>query len=383
MARIDDTSARSSMPVSQKRIFLLWLPLAASWLLMALETPYLNAALARISEAERMIASFGLVASLSITIESPVISLLATATALARSRQNYLLLRRFTQHLILGTTLLQFLIGWTPLFDIVVVDLMGVPESLHDPVRLGLRLMLLWSAAIAWRRFKQGVMIRYGQSRYVGQGTVVRLLASAGAGTLLAVFTDLAGVAVGSLALSLGVIAEAAYAHWVARPLIAREFGEHAADNGGLDISYRELVGFHWPLATSNLLFLFTQPLIAAALARGPLPETALAAWPVLNGLLFITRSPEMALPEVAIALHEQPESEPQMKRFALSLGLAASAFLALVSFTPLSSVYFGSLIGVNAELAAIAASGAGLAVLMPLAMGFVAVNRGLLTARR
>src|SRR3989304_864058 len=140
MARVDEVAARSFAPVNQKRIFLLWLPLAASWLLMALETPYLNAALARISEAERMIASFGLVASLSITIESPVISLLATATALARSQQNYLLLRRFTQHLILGTTLLQFLIGWTPLFDIVVVDLMGVPESLHDPVRLGLRL---------------------------------------------------------------------------------------------------------------------------------------------------------------------------------------------------------------------------------------------------
>src|SRR3972149_2500581 len=104
--------------LSQRRILLTWLPLAASWLLMALESPYISAALARLTEAERMIAAFGLAMSLSITIESPVISLLATSTALARSRQNYLMLRRFTLHLMLGTTLLQSLLGWTPLFGL-------------------------------------------------------------------------------------------------------------------------------------------------------------------------------------------------------------------------------------------------------------------------
>src|SRR3990170_6064281 len=108
MANIADVQPTASPALTQKRILLIWLPLAASWLLMALESPYISAALARLSEAERMIAAFGLAMSLSITIESPVISLLATSTALARSRQNYLML---------GTTLLQFLLAWTPVFD--------------------------------------------------------------------------------------------------------------------------------------------------------------------------------------------------------------------------------------------------------------------------
>lgn len=383
MASIEGAQPQIAAPVTQKRILFLWLPLAASWLLMALETPYLNAALARLSEAERMIAAFGLVASLSITIESPVISLLATSTALARSRQNYQQLRRFTLHLMLGTTLIHFLLAWTGLFNVVVAGWMHVPQDLLAPVQLGLKLMLPWSAAIAWRRFKQGVMIRYGQSRYVGQGTLVRLLFSAGTGTLLAVLTGAAGVAVGSLALSAGVLAEATYAHWVARPLVARQFVDSNPGKDAPDLGYAELVGFHWPLAASNLLFLFIQPLIAAALARGPRPEVALAAWPVLNGLLFITRSPEMALPETTIALQEEPGSEVALKRFTLGLGLAASAFLGLVSFTPLADFYFQRLIGVNAELTAIAAGGAALALLMPLAMAFVSLNRGLLTARR
>jgi hypothetical protein len=383
MASIPQAVSATTSALSQKRILLIWLPLAASWLLMAVEFPYINAALARLSNSQLMIAAFGLAASLSITIESPVISLLSTSTALASSRQNYLMIRRFTFHLMIGTTVVQALLGWTRLFDLIVGDLMGVPASLHAPVQLGLRLMLLWSAAIAWRRFKQGILIRFGLSRYVGQGTMVRLLGSAGTATLLAVFTDVPGIAVGALALSAGVIAEAVYAQIAAAPLIEERFGADVAPSKQAELSYRELVNFHWPLAASNLLYLFTQPLIAAALARSPEPILALAAWPVLNSLLFISRAPEMALPEVVIALNDEKESKAAMRRFSLSVGLACSAFLALVSFTPLSHLFFQTLIGVSPDIAALAESGAGLALLMPLALAFVSVSRGLLTASR
>ncbi|MEX1071735.1 MAG: hypothetical protein WEC37_03825 [Anaerolineales bacterium] len=381
MASVDVNVAKPTPPLSQKLILITWLPLAASWLLMAVEGPYINGALARIDDSVRMIAAFGLAASLSIFIESPVISLLATSTALARSKQNYLMLRRYTLHLMAGTTLLQFLLAWTPLFDLVVIDIMGVPESLHEPVRLGLRLMQFWSAAIAWRRFKQGVLIRLGHSHFVGKGTVIRLLGSVGGATVLALFTSLPGIAVGALSLSAGVIAEALYAELVSAPLIRERFGD-ADSLKRPELSYRELLTFHWPLATSNLLFLFTPPIIAAALARGPQPELALAAWPVLNGLLFVTRAPEMALPEVAIALNDEKESQTAIRRFALTVGVISCAFLALIGLTPLSHFYFETLIGLTPALASMAEAGARLALLMPLAMAFVAGSRGLLTAQ-
>lgn len=383
MANIADVQHIPSQALTQKRILLTWLPLAASWLLMALESPYISAALARLTEAERMIAAFGLAMSLSITIESPVISLLATSTALARSPQNYLMLRRFTIHLMLGTTLLQFLLAWTPLFDIVVKGWMGVPTSLLDPVRLGLQLMLPWSAAIAWRRFRQGIMIRYGHSGQVGRGTVLRLLGSAGTATILAYMLHAPGIVVGALALSVGVTAEAIYAHSASARLVAEHFGSGATKTNQPILGYRELVNFHWPLATSNLLYLFTQPIIAAALARSANPELNLAAWPVLNGLLFITRAPEMALPEVTIALSEEKESQASLRRFAFGVGITLMIFLALVAFTPLSGVYFHSLIGVTTDLSSIAQQGAMLALLMPMALSFVTTSRGLLTSRR
>jgi hypothetical protein len=383
MGNIADVQLSSHPALTQKRILITWLPLAASWLLMALESPYISAALARLTEAERMIAAFGLAMSLSITIESPVISLLATSTALARSRQNYQMLRRFTLHLMLGTTVLQALLAWSPLFDIIVKGWLGVPTSLLDPLRLGLQLMLPWSAAIAWRRFRQGIMIRFGHSGQVGRGTVLRLLGSAGSATILAYVLHAPGIVVGAMALSIGVIAEAIYAHFASAPIIEERLVSAVESNTRVHLSYKDLVNFHWPLATSNLLFLFTQPIIAAALARSSNPELNLAAWPVLNGLLFITRAPEMALPEVTIALNDEKESQAALRRFAFAVGISLMSFLALVAFTPISDFYFHTLIGVTGELSNIAKQGAVLALLMPLALSFVTTSRGLLTARR
>jgi hypothetical protein len=309
--------------------------------------------------------------------------LLTTSTALARSPQSYAMLRRFTQHLMLLTTALHVLVGWTPLFDVIVRGWVGVPESLVEPVRLGMRIMVFWSAAIAWRRFKQGVMIRYGQTKFVGQGTMVRLVSSAGLAAALAIWNGLPGVAVGALALSAGVIVEAAYAHWAIRHVVAAEFGPNAPVGSEPPLSYGELARFHTPLAASTLLYLLAQPLATAALARLPNREAVLAAWPVAGGLLFIVRSPALALPEVIIALMHEPGSRPALRKFMIGVGAACVAALALAGFTPLGHLYFRTLIGVSEELAGLAITGAQAAVALPMIAAWQSWYRGNLTAQR
>ena len=75
-------------------IFLFWLPLFASWLLMLSEVPLLSAAINRLPDEVVMLAAFGIAISLAVLIESPVINLLATATALVHDRASYLQVRR-------------------------------------------------------------------------------------------------------------------------------------------------------------------------------------------------------------------------------------------------------------------------------------------------
>jgi hypothetical protein len=375
--------ASAAPSLSQRRILLFWLPLAASWLLMSTEMPFANAMIARLGEAARMLAAFGIVGSLSITIESPVIMLLATTTALARSRQNYLQLRRFTLHLMALTTLLHILVGWTPLFDVIVRGGMRVPESLVEPIRLGMRIMIFWSAAIGWRRFRQGVMIRFGQTRFVGQGTIVRLCASAGTAAVLALMGNVPGVAVGAYSLSVGVLVEAVYAHWVARQLVEDKFGATAIQPAQPDLTYRALVTFHTPLAASTLLLLLAQPLVSAALARLADPERVLAAWPVASGVLFFMRAPVFALPEVIIALMDEPHSHAPLREFSLRVGAVCLGALTLLAFTPIGHFYFRTLIDVNDDLAALAVTGAQVGVILPFIVALHSWFRGVLMSHK
>ncbi len=194
-------TATSLKPLTQRFILAFWMPLAASWVLMTLEGPFVQAAIARLPNPETNLAAIGIVVSLSVTIESPVIMLLATSTALCRDRDAYLILRRFMLGLILLLTIVAAVVAFTPVYDWIVPGAMGVPDDIAVAARSGMAIMVFWSAAIGWRRFYQGILIRFGQTRRVTYGTVVRLLASAGTAAVLALWAGWPGVWVGSTAL--------------------------------------------------------------------------------------------------------------------------------------------------------------------------------------
>jgi len=122
--------------LSTRRIVATWWPLAASWLLMALELPAMSAVIARLPDPEIHLAAYGgVVFPLALIFESPIIMLLAAATALSKDLASYLKLRRFM--LISGALLtgLHLLVALTPLYYPIVVGLI--------PVAIGGLLMLI------------------------------------------------------------------------------------------------------------------------------------------------------------------------------------------------------------------------------------------------
>jgi hypothetical protein len=80
-------------------------------------------------------------------------------------------MRRFMMIASAALTALHVLIVFTPLYDVIARHLLGAPEEIIEPGRTGLRLMLPWTWSIAYRRFHQGVLIRFGRSGMVGRGT--------------------------------------------------------------------------------------------------------------------------------------------------------------------------------------------------------------------
>jgi progressive ankylosis protein len=371
----------------QRDVFWFWLPLFASWLLMAGEGPIITAAINRLPEQVIMLAAIGIVLSLSVTIESPIINLLATATALVRDGASYRLLRRFTIHWMIGLTAVTLLFSFTPLFDLIVIRLMDVPEVVAEWVRPGMRIMSLWSAAIAWRRFLQGVLIRFGQTRKVAWGTLIRLLSSGGTVIVLALVTDWPGVITGSTALMAGVIAEAAYATIAVRPLLRERLtvsmDAGAAEGTPEELTYTYLFWFHLPLAGTSVMILLVQPLVAFSLARLENPVESLAAWPLVFQVMLMARATAFALPEVVIALTNGPVEFRAIRRFSFYLALLNTIAMALFTLTPLARVYLLQVQNATPLVAELARQGLQLFLLLPALSTLISWLRGLLISRR
>ena len=217
--------------------------------------------------------------------------------------------------------------------------LLGAPEVIVEPARVGLKIMLPWTWTIAYRRFNQGVMIRFGHSRSVGAGTVVRL--TAGMIVLLSglIIGTLPGIVVATLSVSVGVSCEALFAGRAVRPVLRDDLA--AAPPVNPPLTYRAFYHFYIPLVLTSLLSLLAQPVGSAALSRMPGALSSLAVWPVVTGLIFMVRGFGLALNEVVVVLLDQPGARPVLHQFTIILCVVTVVILFLLAATPLSRLWF------------------------------------------
>ncbi len=341
-----------------------WLPLAGSWLLMGLELPLVSAVMARLPESTVSLAAYGgVVFPCALLIESPIIMLLAASTAVVRDRRSYALVRRFMFTAAGSLTALHALVAFTPLFDVVAGGLLGVPPETREPARIGLRIMLPWTLSIAWRRTQQGVLIRHGRARAVTVGTAVRLATNAIVLAAGAMHGRLPGIVVGTAAVAGGVVAEALYAGWAVRPVLAREL---PAEPAGTPLTLKAFLAFYLPLSATPLINFLAMPLSAAGMSRMPLALESLALWPALSGATFTLRSLGFAFNEVVVSQLDQPRPVPALRRFARVLALAASGVLLLAAATPLGALWFGRVSALPPDLAKLAAGALWIMVPLP-----------------
>lgn len=367
--------------MTTKRIFSTWWPLAASWLLMALELPALSAVIARLPEPGLNLAAYGgVVFPLALIIESPVIMLLAASTALSKDWRSFAWLRRWMMGAGAILTAVHLMVAFTPLYDLVVVGLLGAPEEIVEPARIGLKLMTPWTWAIAYRRFHQGVLIRFGHSRAVGTGTVIRLAADLVVLIVGFMAGTIPGIVVATSAVAVGVISEAIFAGIRSRPCL-RELRTMSADKEAL--THRSFLSFYVPLAMTSLLTLLIQPMGAAAMSRMPRTLDSLAVWPVVGGLLFMLRSLGISLNEVVVALMDEPKAFVLLRRFTNWLMLATSALLFVIVATPLATLWFRQISALSVSLAALAQSAAWLALSVPAQSALQSWYQGLLVFSR
>jgi len=342
-------------PLTQGRIFRFWLPLAATWLMMAVEGPFVAAVIARLAEPVYNLAAYGVAFSLALVVEAPVIMLMSAATALARNRLSYLRLRTFTHALNAAVTLAMGAVLLPPVFDTAVLGLIGLPPEVASRTHTALLILLPWPAAIGIRRLYQGVLIRHGLTRRVAYGTAVRLTAMSGTAFVLARHGGIEGAWVGAAALTAGVSAEAIASRLMAgNPL--RTIMETPGAAAGAASSWAALTRFYYPLALTTLLSLGIHPVVTFFVGNSRGSLESLAVLPVIGSLVFIFRSLGLAYQEVVIALiGDHDEHYAPLRTFAVRLSLGLGVGLSLIAWTPLAGGWFRTISGLSSELAAFA----------------------------
>lgn len=358
----------------------MWWPLALSWAMMGIEQPLVGAAVARLPDAEAQLAAWGSFAfPVALVVEAPVIMLLAASTALSRDRVAYRALARVAHGMGLALTLLHLLVVATPIYGWLAESVLGLPAEVRDPARLGLLLLLPWTWAIASRRFHQGVLIRHGQSHAVGWGTALRLCTCC---SVLGVGLWIGrgpGVAVGALALSCGVLAEAIYAALRVRR-VKRALPEEPVRPL---LRGRAFLRFYVPLATTPLFTLMIMPVGTAMVSRMPDPLPSLAVWPMANAVVFVLQALGLAFHEVVVALLDEPGAREPLRRFAVWLTLGTTALLAILSLPPVAHAWFSVVAGLPPALAAIGAASLWLALPIPATRVAQSWTQGLLVHSR
>ncbi len=365
----------------QKKIIHTWMPLAGSWMLMGVEMPLITAILTRLQNPEISLAAYGgVVFPLAMIFEAPIVMLLAASTALSKDWQAYKLLKQFM--IISGflLTTIHILLAFTPLFDIVVGQIMAIPDVLIEPSRVGLQIITPWSWAIAYRRFQQGVLIRYGHSDAVGIGTVISITVHIIVLVFGLVIGTIPGYIIGAASQACGVVAEAIYTWIRVKPVLRDQLKKEHSEK---KLSWRGFLTFYIPLALTPILAFTWQPIGSAALSRMPFPIESLAIWPVITGLVFLMRSPGLAYNEVVVALAEQKGSFRHLRKFVNQLTLTLTLIHLLVAITPLAYLWFRYVSGLSPTFTELAKTGILIAIPMTVVSTLQSWYQGLILYSR
>jgi Na+-driven multidrug efflux pump len=368
-----------------KKIFLFWAPLAATWIMMAVEGPFLAAVIARLAEPKYNLAAYGVAFSFALILEAPVIMIMSASTALVNDFHSFLKLKKFTYALNVIISVVMFIILYPPIFYFITINLINLPQAIADLTHNALIILIPWPAAIGYRRFYQGVLIRNNLTRRVAYGTIIRLSAMTATALTLYLFFETKGVYVGAAALSIGVIMEAAASRIMAESIV-KKIKSSNLPLSKLDnrLTYRCILKFYYPLALTSIIGLGVHPMVIFFVGQSRFAIESLAVLPVVNSLVFIFRSIGLSYQEVGITfLGKNNEGYIPLRNFAVLIGGILTAVLALIAFTPLAHVWFKSISGLSLELTEFAILPAMILTIMPALTIFISFQRSILVNAR
>ena len=334
--------------ITYSYIIKFWTPLALMWIVMALEMPVINSFVARMPHPKENLAVFGVVFSLALIIEGPIIQMLSAATAVATHYRNYKRLLNF-MHAAAGIlTLIHLICALPPVFSYIASNLLNIDSYLIPSAQKAFIFMLPWTASIGYRRMWQGVLIQDGRTVAVTISMLLRMTVTC-AVVITGYYTGLIpGSLIAAVSLTVGVTGGAVFAAMFARKTIV---SMKQTETKQKTISYKKLFYFYFPLAMTSFITMANRPVLTAGISRAAEPLESLAVWPVIISFMFLFQGFPLSFQETAISLMKNRENIPKLRKFVIFLSSFTLMFYTAVIFSPLKNIVLKNVMGLKVEL--------------------------------
>ena len=191
-----------------------------SWPLMITQitengvTFVINFFLGRLANPDLALAAFGVVTALKSLVASPLRNLVQTAQALVHSRHDMRMMLRFTHRLTLVYGLIVAGLFYTPLRDVILSGIMGLPPKLSSYATPGVQMILLVVIVWGYSSLFRGLLSAMRQTRAIAGSAVIRLLVVIAVGSVTLIAPQLNGAAVGVAAVGFAFLAEVLILGW-------------------------------------------------------------------------------------------------------------------------------------------------------------------------
>ena len=325
-----------------------WTPLALMWIVMALEMPVINSFVARMPHPKENLAVFGVVFSLALIIEGPIIQMLSAATAVATHYNNYKKLLNFMHTAAVILTTVHLICAIPPVFSFIASNLLNIDSYLIPAAQKAFLFMFLWTPSIGYRRMWQGVLIQDGRTVSVTLSMLMRMTLTCCVAMTGYYSGLIPGSLIAAISLSIGVFGGAVFAALFARKTVV---SMKATDKEYKTISYKKLLLFYFPLAMTSFITMANRPILTAGIGWAEEPLESLAIWPVIISFMFLFQGFPLSFQETAISLMKNRENIPKLRNFVIYLSFFTLVFYSAVIFSPLKNIILKNVMGLKDEL--------------------------------
>jgi Na+-driven multidrug efflux pump len=191
-----------------------------SWPLMVTQitengvTFVINFFLGRLANPDLALAAFGVVNALNSLVASPLRNVVQTAQALVHSRQDLRVMLRFAHWLTLAYVMLVGALFYTPMRDVILSGIMGLPANLSSYAIPGVQMVLLVVIVWGYSSLFRGLLSAMRKTQVIAGSALIRLLVVIAVGSVTLFAPNLNGAAVGVAAVGSAFLAEVLILGW-------------------------------------------------------------------------------------------------------------------------------------------------------------------------